>query len=81
MVTDFSQLLGTVYFRFAPDSQVTEPLVSTLKNLYSKFVPGGRLTLPDHSGFEEVYLEAERGIAEPVFQLPSWAIDPESLIV
>jgi hypothetical protein len=71
-----AQLLGTVYTRFAPDSYVTAPLLSTLINLYSKLVPAGRLRVVVHRGFGEVYLEADNAGAFAVFQLPSCAMEP-----
>ena len=80
-VAVLAQLLGTVYALFAPDSYVTAPLLSTLMNLYSKVVPAGRLSVVVHSGFDEVYLDAESAGAFAVFQLPSCTMDPAILTV
>lgn len=73
--------LGTAYWRLAPDSYVTAPLLSTLMNLYSKLVPAGRSIFVVHNGLEEVYWLADSAGAFAVFQLPSWAIDPTILTV
>lgn len=50
-------------------------------NLYSKLVPAGKLIVVVHKGLDEVYFEAESAGAFAVFQLPSWEMDPASLIV
>lgn len=75
-MTALAHPFGTVYARLAPDSYVTEPLLSTLMNLYSKLVPAGRLIVVVQSGLEDVYWLAESAGADAVFQLPSCAIDP-----
>lgn len=64
------QLDGTVYDLFGSDSQVTEPELDTLMNLYSTVVPAGRLTVPVQMGLLLVYEPALRVIALDGFQLP-----------
>ena len=44
-------------------------------------VPAAKLTVPCHTGLEEVYSSAERAMASAVFQLPSAATFPAILIV
>lgn len=50
-------------------------------NLYSKLVPAGKFTVPLHSGFADVYCDADNATAFAVFQLPSCAIEPAILTV
>jgi hypothetical protein len=76
-----SQPFGTVYTRFAPDSNVTAPLLSTLINLYSNEVPAGRFIEVDHVGLDAVYLSADSADAEAVSQLLSCEMDPTILTV
>jgi hypothetical protein len=68
--------VGTVYDRFGSLSHTVLPSDSFLKNLYWNEVPTGTVTVAYHSGFDEVYLLADRAIAELVSQLPSWLIEP-----
>ena len=75
-VTALAHPFGTVYARLAPDSYVTEPLLSTFMNLYSKLVPAGSLIVVVQSGLEDVYWLAESAGADPVSQLPSCEMDP-----
>ena len=39
-------------------------------------MPGARLIVTDHSGFELVYLLADSATPEPGLHVPSWLIDP-----
>jgi hypothetical protein len=75
------QVLGTVYDRLGSLSHVTAPEDATLMNLYWKVVPAGRLTVYDQTGLRFVYAAADRAGADEVSQLPSWAMEPEILIV
>ena len=59
-----------------PDSYVTEPLLSTFINLYSKLAPAGSLIVVVQSGLEDVYWLAESVGADAVSQLPSCGMDP-----
>lgn len=68
--------VGTVYDRFGSLSHAMLPSDPFLTNLYSNEVPTGRVTVTYHSGFDEVYLLADRAIAELVSQFPSWLIEP-----
>ena len=65
-----------MYDRFGSLSHTTVPSDSFLMNLYWKVVPTGRVTVAFHSGFEEVYEEAESAIAEELDHEPSWLIEP-----
>lgn len=80
-MTDAAQLEGTVYDLLGSLSQVTEPLLDTLINLYWNVVPTGREVVIDHKGLLLVYPEAERGSAAPVFHEPSCGMDPAILMV
>ena len=70
-----------MYERFGSDSQVTAPVDETLMNLYSNVVPGAMFKVTLHRGLLAVYPLAERAMALAVFQLPSAAMDPTTLIV
>jgi len=52
------------------------PLVSVLMNLYSMLVPGGKLTVTDHSGLLDVYWLAESATASDVSQDPNCSTEP-----
>jgi hypothetical protein len=80
-VTALEHPRGTVYDLLGSLSQVAVPEDATLMNLYWKVVPAGRVIVEVHRGFVLVYLDAESAGAEFAFQLPSWEMDPMTLMV
>lgn len=62
-------------------SQVTSPSDATLMYLYWIVWPAARLTVTDHSGFDDVYWLALSATALDVSQLPKAATLPTILIV
>ena len=62
-------------------SQVTNPALDTLTNLYATACPAGIFRVMVHIGLLDVYCEADRAGAELEFQLPSCALLPVILMV